>query len=133
MCTFLYSLTFKTLFRINAVESSIIAPLLISSLNYLLQPDIMFCDAFYFAKERRGKLDTQDEFRQRFKPRQIEHTNPLYVYRRATYKSSRPINKAFERERSLQHVRDDRCFALSLSISLFLQVIHKRDKRVAEE
>lgn len=47
--------------------------------------------------------------------RQIEHTGSLYVYRCAAYKSSRPINKAFERERSLQHVRDDRRFALFAS------------------
>lgn len=36
--------------------------LLISSLNYLLQPDIVYRDAFYFTKQRLGRLDTQDEF-----------------------------------------------------------------------
>jgi len=94
----------------------------------------MFRDAFYFTKERRGKLDAQDEFPSASisnrDSRQIEHTDPLYVYRRAAYKSSRPINKAFERERLLQHVRDGRSFSFSplllpppsLSLSLCLSL-----------
>jgi len=53
---------------------------LISPLNYLLQPDIVFRDAFYFTKQRLGKLDTQDEFSlanvSNGDSRQIEHTGP---------------------------------------------------------